>query len=104
MNIKGFLDCIDRDAGWRLDGQGNLRDANDYCPLWHVYYWRFERDDDEDDDALDYIAAGRRCGLRARDADAIAQAADRRGSPRLRSRILTMLELTEVAPAQEEQP
>lgn len=84
MTIKDFLDSL-YPGDWRLDADGNLMDANDECPLWHLYRrWNL----DTDEEAEDYIDAGRRCGLRTKDAVAIAQAADGRGHPRIRKRLL----------------
>lgn len=91
MSIKQFLELL-VPGEWTLDEDGNLMDANDRCPLWHMYerhYW----DDDEEDEAEDQVDAGRRCGLRERDAIAIAQAADNRGHPRLRKRLLASVGL-----------
>lgn len=89
MTIKQFLDYLEP-GEWLLDSDGNLMDLDDNCPLWHVYRRYFDDfDEDESEGAEDYVAAGRACGLRTRDAIAIAQAADNRGHPRLRTRLLS---------------
>lgn len=85
MTIKQLLAVI-ADGGWHLDNAGGLSsDDNDDCPVWYAYR---QIDPDEDGDAEDYIEAGARIGLREKSAFAIAQAADNRGNPALRKRLL----------------
>lgn len=102
MNIKQFLDLLDPRDGWILDEDGTLADKNCDCPLWHVYRTHYEdlEDDDAEDyiEAVDYLDAGRRCGLRQKDAIAIAQAADDRGNPRLRKRLLAAVGIEQETP------
>jgi hypothetical protein len=92
MTIQDALDLIAGD-GWFLDEYGCLcSNENHDCPLWYIYR---HVDPDGDGDAEDYIEAGVRCGLSRRAAVAIAQAADNRGSARLRKRMLDACSLRE---------
>ena len=85
MTIDDFLELIAGDD-WRLEGDfGYLRDDNGDCPLWHAYRLV---DPDEDGDAEDHLEVGRRIGLSHVTSLAIAAAADNRGNPRLRARLL----------------
>lgn len=84
MTIQEFIDLIDA-GDWHLDENNCLSDDNEDCPLWHVYR---RIDPDEDGDAEDYIDAGKRLGLTVKSASMIAAAADNRGYPRIRRRLL----------------
>lgn len=94
MTIKEFLELLEP-GDWRLEGVC-LMDENDSCPVWHVYdhhYGGFDDGDEEWPD--DYCEAGRRAGLRTRDAIAIGSAADGRGHSRLRKRLLSAVGVAE---------
>ena len=91
MTIKTFLALLDGE--WKLDENGCLMDDGERCPLWHVYEDHGD-DDDSEEYPEDYHEAGLRVGLRSRDASAIAAAADNRGHPRLRKRLLTRVGLS----------
>jgi hypothetical protein len=93
MTIKEFLGVI-ADGGWHLENGGVLSsDDNHDCPLWYAYR---HIDPDENGDAEDYIEAGVRIGLRQETAIAVAQAADNRGNPKLRKRLLKAAGVTEL--------
>lgn len=94
MTTKEFLELLEP-GDWRLDADGNLMDGNDYCPLWSVYHGHHGDDCDDGEEAEDFVEAGVRCGLRTRDAIAIAEASDKRGHPRLRKRLLVAVGLDE---------
>ncbi len=92
MTIQQLLDLIAGD-GWYLDDFGCLcSEENDDCPLWYAYR---HIDPDSTGDAEDYMEAGRRIGLRETSAAAIAAAADNRGNPELRKRLLKAVGLSE---------
>lgn len=85
MTIAELLQLITEDT-WHLDENGCLSsDENHDCPLWYAYR---HIDPDGYDAAEDYIDAGVRIGLREKSASAIATAADNRGEPKLRKRLL----------------
>ncbi len=93
MTIQNVIDLI-QPGEWHLDADGNLcSDENDDCPLWFAYRY-FDPDGDLSDEEYEahypecYVEAGRRCGLLDDQAVAIAQAADNRGYPHLRKRLL----------------
>jgi hypothetical protein len=97
LTIREFLDMLSPDDEWRLDDHGNLMDCNDHCPLWNVFVARYETNENYEE-VEDYIAAGVECGLRTRDAVAIAQAADKRGRhSRLRKWLLQAVGVEEIA-------
>jgi len=91
MEIKELLDIVSG-GEWYLDQDGSLCSVeNDDCPLWYAYR---HLDPDENGDAEDYVEAGTRIGLSETDAIHVAQAADGRGQPRLRKRLLRAVGLS----------
>jgi hypothetical protein len=91
VTIKEFLGVIEG-GGWHLDGYGCLSsDENDDCPLWYAYR---HIDPDEEGDAEDYMDAGERIGLPPKAASVIAAAADNRGYPVIRKRLLEACGIT----------
>lgn len=85
MTIEELLTIVS-EGEWYLDPDGSLCSVeNDDCPLWYAYR---HLDPDENGDAEDYVEAGTRIGLSETEAIHVAQAADCRGQPRLRKRLL----------------
>lgn len=85
MTIQDLIDFIEP-GEWNLDAGGCLTsNDNEDCPLWYAYR---HIDPDEDCDAEDYMEAGERIGLPRKAVSAIAAAADNRGYPKIRARLL----------------
>jgi hypothetical protein len=92
ISIADFLEMIERsNLTWVLEDQGPdslpcvTCEDTDSCPL-HAIYDESETEDDED--PVDYFEKGTLLGLRRRDVQAIADAADGRKNGRLRKRLL----------------
>lgn len=92
MTIQDVIDFVSR-GEWYLDESGCLSSVeNDDCPLWFAYR---HIDPDDDGDAVDYMDAGERMGLPPKAASVIAAAADNRGYPEIRRRLLVAAELVD---------
>ena len=84
MRIQELIDFI-KGGDWHLDEHGCLSsDDNDDCPLWYAY----RHIEPDEGDAEDYMEAGERIGLPPKAASVIASAADNRGYPEIRKRLL----------------
>lgn len=86
MTIKQFiskLECVDRD--WSLI-EGAITSDDELCPIHEV--WLASSEGEEEGQLEDYFEEGIRLGLRKKTVGRIAAAADNRGYPQLRERLL----------------